>query len=167
MTTFVRVATIGDATVIGEVAAAAWRDTYTGLLRPATIEQFIAAAYSVETIVRRIERDTFIVADVDDSVRAFADAVEREGHVALAAIYAEPSWRGHGLGLALLDELRRRFPGQAIAADVLVGNRLGEAFYERRGFVARETLEADLFGEPVRERRWWLGEPSPTRAPSV
>jgi GNAT superfamily N-acetyltransferase len=155
----VRLATIGDATAIGEVAAAAWRDTYTGLLRATTVERFIASAYAVEAIVRRIERDTFLVAELDDTIRAFADAVPSPTHVVLAAIYAEPSWRHHGLGLALLEELRRRFPDVPISADVLVGNRLGEAFYERRGFVPREDLETELFGEPIRERRWWLGQP--------
>ena len=159
MTRVVRVATLGDVTAIGEVAAAAWRDTYTGLLGPATIERFLEAAYSAESIISRIERDTFLVAEVDDTIRAFADAIERDGHVTLAAIYAEPSWRRHGLGGLLLDAVRHRLPDVAIAADVLVGNRLGEAFYERRGFVPREDLAADLFGEPVRERRWWLGEP--------
>jgi GNAT superfamily N-acetyltransferase len=157
----VRLATIGDASAIGEVAAAAWRDTYTGLLRPATIEQFIATAYAVESIVRRIERDTFLVAELDGTIRAFADAVSEPTHVVLAAIYAAPSWRGHGLGVALLDEVRRRLPEAPISADVLVGNRLGEAFYERHGFVAHEDVRADLFGEPVRERRFWLGEPAP------
>lgn len=159
MSRLVRVATVGDANAISEVAAAAWRDTYTGLLRAATIEQFIASAYVPETVVRRIERNTFLVADVDDTVRAFADAVPRDAHVTLGAIYAEPSWRGHGLGGMLLDDILRRFPGLPIAADVLVGNWIGEAFYERHGFIPREALDADLFGEPVRERRWWLGDP--------
>jgi GNAT superfamily N-acetyltransferase len=161
----VRVATIGDAGAISEVAAAAWRDTYAGQLRPETIERFVATAYAPDEIVRRIERDTFLVADVDDTVRAFADAVPRDDHVALGAIYAEPSWRGHGLGSLLLDEVRRRLPGLPIAADVLIGNRLGETFYERHGFVSREAIEGDLFGEPVRERRWWL-EPAPDRPAS-
>jgi hypothetical protein len=59
----------------------------------------------------------------------------------------------------LLAALRSRFPDLPVAADVLSGNVKGEAFYERRGFFPRETLEVDLFGEPVLERRWWLGTP--------
>jgi GNAT superfamily N-acetyltransferase len=159
MTWDVRDASAEDAPDVQRVAAAAWRATYHGLLADAMIESFIALAYGSETILRRIEHDTFLVAVADGAVRAFADAVQRDGHVALAAIYAAPEWRSRGLGSSLLDELRRRFPGAPIAADVLVGNRLGETFYERRGFVPRETLEAELFGEPVRERRWWLGAP--------
>ncbi|HET7472583.1 MAG TPA: GNAT family N-acetyltransferase [Candidatus Limnocylindrales bacterium] len=159
MNRVVRVATLGDVTAIGEVAAAAWRDSYTGLLRPETIDRFIGAAYSEASIVRRIERNTFLVADVDDTLRAFADAIRGADRVTLAAIYAEPSWRGHGLGGSLLAEIQRRFPNVPIAADVVIGNRIGEAFYERRGFVAGEALTEELFGETVRERRWWLGTP--------
>jgi hypothetical protein len=40
-----------------------------------------------------------------------------------------------------------------VAADVLSGNRKGEVFYERRGFIPREVLEDELYGEPVIERR--------------
>ena len=155
----VRDASVEDAPDVQRVAAAAWRATYKGLLADRTIESFIEAAYGAETIRRRIELDTFLVAVADGAVRAFADAMERDRQLTLAAIYAEPEWRSRGLGSLLLDELRRRFPEAPIAADVLVGNRLGESFYERRGFAPRETLEASLFGEAVRERRWWLGAP--------
>lgn len=159
MTAAVRDASLDDGPDVQRVAAAAWRSTYSGLLSDATIEAFIERAYGAETIRHRIDADTFLVAVNEGEVRAFADAFPRERHVVLAAIYAEPGWLGQGLGSLLLDELRRRFPGMPISADVLVGNRLGEAFYERRGFVPIETLEADLFGEAVRERRWWLGQP--------
>ena len=75
------------------------------------------------------------------TVRRATDAdIEAVRHVAAAA------WRDTYEGLLK--------PGQPISADVLDGNRKGETFYEARGFVPRERLEADLFGEPVVERRW-------------
>jgi diamine N-acetyltransferase len=159
VTTRVRDATVADAPGIRRVAAAAWRATYAGLLAPATIESFISTAYASATLRSRIEADTFLVADADGEIHAYADAGPREGHLVLWAIYADPDWRTQGLGTLLLRELRQRFPAMAIAADVVVGNRRGEVFYERRGFVPLETMESDLFGEAVRERRWWLGDP--------
>ena len=80
----------------------------------------------------------------------------------LAALYALPASLGRGAGTKLLTELRARFPDLPIVADVLVGNRTGEAFYERRGFVPREAIEEDLFGEHAVERRWWLDARLPT-----
>jgi GNAT superfamily N-acetyltransferase len=151
----VRPAAPSDVEAIRTVASAAWRDTYDGLLDRATIEAFVERAYSVEIVERRIN-GLFLVAVHDEHLIAFADAVVGDDRLSLAAIYALPQQRGQGAGTLLLEALRSRFPRLPIAADVLVGNRKGEVFYERRGFTPRETIEAELFGEPVVERRWWL-----------
>ena len=145
-----------DAAAVRAVAESAWRATYTGLLSDRTIDAFVAAAYSIERLERRIDRHTFLVVEQTGSIIAFADAIDDEDHVNLGAIYADPARRGEGAGTVLVAELRSRFPGRPIAADVLRGNRKGEVFYERRGFVPREKIASDLFGEPVVERRWWL-----------
>jgi len=156
----VRAASVDDAAEVRAVAAAAWRDTYAGLLRPETIEAFIERAYSIERLERRIGDDTFLVALDGTSIIAFCDALSPEDRVDLLAIYALPRSRGRGAGTALLDALRARYPGRIVVAEVLVGNRKGEVFYERRGFEPGETIETELFGEPVVERRWRLaGEP--------
>jgi GNAT superfamily N-acetyltransferase len=152
----IRAATAQDASAVADVAAAAWRDTYLGILRADTIETFIERAYSIERLERRIAGDIFLVAIEDGRVIAFSDALEDGPIVELHAIYALPDQRGRGAGTSLLAALRERFPGKAIAAEVLAGNRKGEVFYERRGFVPRERIDTELFGETVVERRWWL-----------
>lgn len=157
----VRDAVPSDAAEIGAVASAAWQETYAGQLSASTIRAFVEGAYSVGVLERRIARDTFLVAEEGGRIVAFANAVIGDDHVNLAAIYALPSKRGHGVGTMLLTALRSRCPALPIAADVLGGNRKGEVFYERRGFVPREILHSELFGETVIERRWWLGTPPP------
>jgi GNAT superfamily N-acetyltransferase len=160
----VRAAVISDVAAIAAVASAAWRDTYADLLRADTIETFIERAYSRERLESRIERDVFLLAERSTSdangpaldVVAFCDALDGDTHVELYAIYALPEVRGQGAGTALLRTLQARHPGRPIAAEVLAGNRKGETFYERRGFVPRERIDTELFGETVVERRWWL-----------
>lgn len=137
------------------MASAAWRDTYRGLLRSDTIESFLNDAYSETSLQRRVANHTFLVADDGGDIVGFADAIGRPDHVMLAAIYVLPDRRGEGIGTALLAEVQSRFPRQPIAADVLVGNRKGEVFYGRRGFIPREVIEVALADERVRERRWW------------
>jgi GNAT superfamily N-acetyltransferase len=151
----IRRATTNDGPAIVAVAAAAWRDTYAGLLKPETVESFIEQAYAAERVEARVIQDHFFVAEGPEGIAAFADALEQEDRVDLVAIYALPERRGQGAGTALLDTIVGLFPDRDIAADVLDGNRKGEVWYERRGFVPRERLEATLLGEPVVERRWW------------
>jgi GNAT superfamily N-acetyltransferase len=160
----VRPATLDDIPGIAAVAAAAWRDTYAGLLRHETIETFIERAYAAERLARRVAADTFLVAVDGGAILAFCDALASDDRVELFAIYVLPEERGRGAGTRLLAGLRERFPDRPIAAEVLSGNRKGETFYEARGFVPRERIETELFGELVTERRWWLvpegqGEP--------
>jgi GNAT superfamily N-acetyltransferase len=152
----VRDATAADADAIGVVARAAWRDTYAGLLANSTIEAFVNAAYTVDRLERRIAAHTVLVAEDEGGIIAFADALPEADRLSLVAIYAEPERRGEGAGTFLLETLRTRYPDRPVVADVLTGNRKGEVFYERRGFVPREELVEDLFGEPAAERRWWL-----------
>jgi GNAT superfamily N-acetyltransferase len=156
MTLRVRDANAADAAAIRVVARAAWRDTYAGLLASPTIEAFVDAAYTIDRLEGRIDRHVVLVAEDEGRIIAFADARPEVDRLNLVAIYAEPERRGKGAGTMLLRTLRARYPGLPVIADVLIGNRKGEVFYERRGFVPREEIEEDLFGERAAERRWWL-----------
>ena len=157
----VRDARTGDAVEVRAVASAAWQDTYRGLLWQSTIQAFVEAAYAVNMLESRIARHTFLVVEDEGRIIAFANAVIAIDRLNLAAIYTLPDRRGSGAGTILLKELRTRFPELPVAADVVSGNDKGEVFYERRGFVPREILVDELFGEPVVQRRWWLGTPPP------
>jgi GNAT superfamily N-acetyltransferase len=151
----VRRATPSHAPAIREIAQSAWRATYRGLLRDETIEWFVARAYSEERVALRIERHETWVAELDGAIAAFAETAVEADRVTLVAIYANPGMRGRGLGSALLDAIVTAHPDLPIVADVLDGNRLGETFYEARGFEPRERIDEQLGSELVLERRWW------------
>ena len=152
----VRGAEPSDAPAIRAVAAAAWWATYAGRLADDAIARFLAQAYSTERIAVRIDRHEVLVAGASGAVDAFAELVDRDDHVQLAAIYTLPSLRGQGLGSALLAGVVAAHPGEDVAADVLLDNDLAEPFYAARGFVPGELLTDEIAGEPVSERRWWL-----------
>lgn len=157
----VRRATPSHAPAIRDIASAAWRDTYRGLLQDETIEWFIERAYSEERVGLRIERHETWVAELAGLVAAFAETSVEADRVTLVAIYTSPSLRSRGLGSALLDAIVAAHPELPIAADVLAGNRLGEVFYEARGFEPRETVDELLGVERVTERRWWRAARNP------
>lgn len=151
----VRRATVEDAEAIAAVASAAWSDTYAGLLRAETIRAFVRSAYSPQRLVTRITSNHVCVAEGHRGIVAFADARVLPDRISIDAIYALPELRGRGAGTVLLQALLSALPSLPMTADVVAGNRKGEVFYERRGFVPRETLHAGLYGEVVVERRWW------------
>ena len=157
----VRPARTTDAEAVRAVAETAWRDVYTGVLRPETIDAFLERAYARDRLERRISQHTFLVAEDGARLVGFADAVEEPDRVKLAAIYALPALRGLGVGTRLLAVLRSQLARRPFAANVVAGNRKGEVFYERRGFVPGEPFEVDLFGEWVAERCWWLAPATP------
>ena len=85
-----RRATRDDGDAIGAVAATAWADTYAGLLKQQTIEEFVASAYSPDRVGTRITEHHFFVVDGDEGIVAFADAVAQEDHVELQADVRTP-----------------------------------------------------------------------------
>ena len=101
------------------------------------------------------------VAEADGTISLFAETAIEPDRVTLVAIYADPDRRGLGLGTAALDAIIGAHPDLPIAADVLIGNERGEAFYAARGSSPRELIDELLGAEHVAERRWWLGEPPP------
>jgi GNAT superfamily N-acetyltransferase len=163
----VRRATQRDVPAIRTIATDAWRDTYRDQLRDETIERFVTRAYSEERVALRVERHETWVATLDGVIGAFAETVIEPHLVTLVAIYADPARRRLGLGSALLDAIVGAHPELPIAADVLAGNRLGEAWYEARGFAPSEDIEEELAGELVRERRWWRPAGGQGRGPGT
>ena len=150
----VRGATLLDAEAVRAVAMASWRDAYAGMLRSATIEAFFEGPYALVNVRARIVADDVLVIDGPNGIVAFADAVPEADRVFLDAIYVRPEHHRRGAGSALVDAVAARHPGLPIDANVLVGNRKGEPFYERQGFVPVATLNGELVGEPITERHW-------------
>jgi GNAT superfamily N-acetyltransferase len=140
------------------------------LIEADAVERFLAQAYAPDRVAVRIDRHAVLLAalpgvapgagaDLGAGADAFAETVVQDGHVQLVAIYTLPDARGRGLGSALLAAVLARYPGQPLAADVLVGNTLAEPFYAARGFEPGESLVEEIGGAPIRERRWWLRPP--------
>ncbi len=159
----VRSAALQDLSTIGEIGRSAMRDTYQGLLKAITVEQWLETAYSMPALLRRWEDHPIFVAEDGSELIGFADAFLQDDHIVLSAIYTRPAARGRGAGTRLLDRVRGLDPSAPVSCDVILGNVKGESFYEARGFVPGEIVHTALFGEPVIERRWWLPAKTPPR----
>ena len=151
----VRDATAADAASIARVARASWTDTYRDIFEPAFIESFLAANYASGALAQQAERAMgredahFLVAELGETVIAFAQYGEGRRGPELYRIYADPAHYGVGTGHALLEELHRRLEGRVdgYVLDVHARNERGRAFYDRHGFVVAgeaATPDCDL-----------------------
>lgn len=152
----IRAATTGDVTAIKRVARAAWRTDYPDVLSRETVEEGVEEWYDEERLTTEIERDdsVVLVAQPDDEVVGFAQAVVTEGRGSILRVYVHPDARRGGLGGDLLartlDELREREAAN-VQAMVLADNEPGRRFYEAAGFEMEDEGETTIAGETYRE----------------
>lgn len=151
----VRGATPEDLTSIAVIARRAIPGAYHHLLSPRTIATWLEAAYNEEAVRRSWEDHPIFVALDEEDLIGFADAYDDDGAVTIGALFTDPDSRGQGAGTALVDAIQRAAGDRPVTADVMLGNHLGERFYEHLGFVPGETIPGDLFGEHIVERRWY------------
>ena len=132
----------------GRTIARLIRQSLAPRLRPLTIWGSPRAARYVEALLA-LPGSGFYLLHQDTARVGLAAWRPVAGQAFLNHLYVAPRWRAQGLGRHLLgDSLAahlRDYPSDAIALDVLAGNRRALSWYERLGFAPRE------------ERSWWLG----------
>jgi ribosomal protein S18 acetylase RimI-like enzyme len=150
-----RVRSIQDEEDVRELMRAharAWEAAYEGVL-PDTVIQDVADAdpgpgavrIQYERLAEYDDDKVVVVEDDDGTVRGYAvfrwgadetKSSVRDGEAELKELYVDPDWWGGGFGTALLQAGIDRLPTDidSLALETLVGNDIGIAFYEARGF---------------------------------
>lgn len=152
----VRLARKGDLGSIHRVASAALWESFTGLLKPATINALLERQFSPSSLRRRLLAGSVLVATgPEGGIVGFADTSIGDDRVELHSIATLPEQRRRGVATALLGAIRAGAGDRPLCADVLLGNLDGERFCESWGFVPGEVIHRHLMDEEVVERRWW------------
>ena len=169
----IREATTEDAESVRQVARESWHAAYDEILGVEAVERIVEEWYAVDGLTESILRDDgrFLVAETDEDdptdresgkVVGFAQAVlGDDGDPAwLPRIYVRPDRWGSGLGTRLLDRVEswlREEGAERLRLAVIADNEVGNAFYERHGYVVVGERDEEVFGvafeEYVRERR--------------
>ncbi len=132
-----RPATGDDAEAIGRFQTDAWRDSYTGLVRPEYLDSLTPAIraerWRARLGVRRIllAEAVFEAQEPTPHLVGVASWSPSESPVELNTLYFASSHQGRGLGRRLLDEALGDSPAQLWAFEA---NARAIAFYERAGF---------------------------------
>lgn len=144
----------------------AWRAAYDDLLPEEVVRELTGdpSEEMVDSLFerRREHRDGFLVAEDDGGVvRGYAyfrwgDDETKEfvgpDEAGLKEIYVEPDYWGRGIGATLLERGLEILPDDttALKLEMLSGNRVGERFYEARGFERTGTAEEEIGGDVYR-----------------
>lgn len=142
-----------DIPAVQRAARRTWSDTYRDTIPEPVQEKFLAHAYSEAALKRRMERDFFLVAEIDGEVVGFADfqPISR-AEVYLGAIYILPEHQSVGVGQRLLKAGIEKFPTSAkTTLKVEHGNDRARRFYEAHGFRVIGGSTEDLFGHESHE----------------
>jgi ribosomal protein S18 acetylase RimI-like enzyme len=119
-----------------EIARAAWRATYQGVLSAATIEDVLGRWYTSESIQRRLQGGLDVVERVA-AIAGYAHHRDISPTVhEVFAIYVHPAVRGQGAGWALWQAVQaaaQQTKRSWIELWVLRDNAIGRRWYDRQG----------------------------------
>jgi ribosomal protein S18 acetylase RimI-like enzyme len=136
----VRRAVPADAEAIGHVARVTWNAAYAGIILAENRERLLARWYAPNALRDSItQQDSWLyVAVADDQPVGFAQFVMRkDGAGQLTRIYVLPDWQRKTIGTLLLQEglaALSRQGAHEVFVQVEKDNRVGKAFYEKKGF---------------------------------
>ena len=138
MTVTVRSATPADLPAVRQVLVATWHATYDAIFGVAMVTDITGRWHSLEALRGQIDKagTAFLVAERDGAVVATLYASPgRDGILMLDRLYVLPAMQGHGVGRALFETMRGRFPStRMIRLEVEPRNAPAIAFYRRLGF---------------------------------
>ena len=146
---FLRAATLDDASAIADVCTRAARQAYAPLVTPDYLQRVLAHFYSVDRLRREISPTEtwsgFTLAQADWRIVGVSGSGRSAHHSAtweLFVLYVEPDAQRQGIGRQLLSHAvadARRASALCVQAAVMPGNLPAMQFYESCGFAAAGT----------------------------
>lgn len=143
----IRRATAGDATLLSEMGARTFYESFAAQNNPEDMAAYLASAFTQEKLAGEVadERAIFLIAEVNGEAAGYAKVRASEPEpcviganpMELCRIYCETSWQGRGVGAALMQAARdaaRSQGAQVLWLGVWEYNPRAIAFYERWGF---------------------------------
>jgi len=166
----IRYATADDNTLLAELGASTFYDTFAADNTPENMASYLAASFSPEKQAAELNDllSVFLIAEVDGATVGFARLKEGQPRVIdiglrsieIARIYACKEWIGHGVGAnlmkACLSEAEKR-GCDTVWTSVWEHNTRAQMFYRKWGFVETGTqifqLGDDLQNDLLMKRR--------------
>ena len=143
---------------VQDVAKVSWHATYEGIIPIHIQDNFLAEAYSVKMVKKRLRKTKFFVAVVDSKIVGFANysPLLAEDKVELHAIYLYTEYQGTGIGTAFLEAGKDELGAKEILLNVERKNQTGLNFYHAKGFEKISEFDDDFNGHTLHTIRMSL-----------
>ena len=154
MPTTQRVNSPQDIDTVAALAREIWNQHFTPIIGQKQVDYMLDKFQSVPAITRQIRKDGYtyyLIVDEDESVGYYALVGDDEdnGSMQLSKIYLKRSYRGRGLGRAILAFIEGECAARGIRKLWLTVNKDNAdsiAFYLDVGFVIAEPIVTDIGG---------------------
>jgi GNAT superfamily N-acetyltransferase len=156
----IRSATADDADLLAALGAQTFHDSYTGLMDPARLAEYVAAHFNAETQAAELADPDwhFLIVEAYDEAIGYAnlrdttppDAITGDRPIELGRIYLREDWKGRGVGAALMlvcGDRARSAAYDTIWLSVWEHNEQALAFYTKMGFVQVGTVDFQFMDE--------------------
>ena len=143
----IRIANVGDAEVLADLARRTFHDTFAATNDPADMALYLSRAYGRDQQTRELSDRDITTLLVEDDGQAIAYAQLRTGHVPqcvsgpkpieLWRFYVHREWHGRGLAKSLMDRVKAEASArgaQTLWLGVWERNDRARAFYVKHGF---------------------------------
>ncbi len=137
---------VDDIIFVQEIARSRWHETYEEIIPKEIQDRFLQVAYSKDSLIKRLQKSPFLVAELGGSLVGFANFSNiNDGQAELYAIYLSPNLQHKGIGTALLEKGIQELEGATnLSVCVEKDNTNGRRFYQAKGFQMVEEFD-DLF----------------------
>ncbi len=159
----VRSANRADLVEIGRLAHEVWWGAYASLVTSETINRALDANYTPSILAERLLKHFCFLVVEDGRTVGFAEAMPEDDRVVVATLHCRDGGNIE-VGSRLIDRMRSLAPELPMCSDVMLGHLAAESFFEAVGFYPGEVIEAQVDGEVIVRRRWWLPAASPSVA---
>ena len=139
---------------IKKVLSDTWRDTYSSVFSPETMQKLTAAWHSPESLVSQIRNSDIFFAVAKDDANKIVGLVtaqrQDKGTLVVYRLYVDPKHQREGIGSKLLNGCVSAFPKVGrIQLEVEEQNQKGLCFFLKEGFVQAEAKKVLAEGVSV------------------
>lgn len=141
-----------DISSVQNIAKITWHATYDEIIPRQVQEIFLRVAYSDQLLNNRVKKSLVFVAEMNRDVVGFAQCTDQDvqGKAELVALYIYPEYQGKGIGTGLINEGIKKIKNiKELYLNVERDNKLGQRFYEAKGFEVVIQYKEDLVGHTL------------------